>query len=87
MKHILLDAPVLNEQDTTPEKLTNGQKSAEMTVDRPAAKNGGNPAEESAMDRDSLSQLACNLHRLASEDHIVIDRCVSTYYNTILIPI
>ncbi|EDV38333.1 uncharacterized protein Dana_GF21748 [Drosophila ananassae] len=74
MKHILLDAPVLNEQDTTPEKLTNGQKSAEMSVDRPAAKNGGNPAEESAMDRDSLSQLACNLHRLASEDHIVIDR-------------
>lgn len=84
MKHILLDDRVQSKEDKTPEKLTNGQKSAEMSVDPPAEK-GGNPAEASAMDRDSLSQLACNLHRLASEDHIVIDRCVFTGYR--LIPI
>ncbi|XP_017094752.2 uncharacterized protein [Drosophila bipectinata] len=74
MKHILLDPPVLTEQDKTPGELENGQKSKEKSVDLPV-ENDGNPEEESAdMGRDSLSQLACNLHRLASEDHIVIDR-------------
>lgn len=33
-----------------------------------------NCGDGSLEDRDSLSQLACSLHRLSKDDHIVIDR-------------
>lgn len=80
MKHLLEDPSVLAELQVLPDKTGGVQDRQE------AAKN---PAENSVPDedlpaaggdllrvKDTLGQLACSLHKLSKNDHIVIDRWV-----------
>ncbi|KAH8373198.1 hypothetical protein KR009_002094 [Drosophila setifemur] len=78
MKHLLMDCLVLDVNPIETEKPTNPENGDGNTA---------NPAEEaptppppqveftnSGEQGDSLTQLACNLHKLSAADHIVIDR-------------
>ncbi|XP_017056350.1 LOW QUALITY PROTEIN: uncharacterized protein LOC108098137 [Drosophila ficusphila] len=75
MKHLMEDPLVLAELRALSEK-QDFVEDEQQDVKNPPEKSA--PIEEfpdsGAQDKDSLCQLACNLHKLAKDDHIVIDR-------------
>ncbi|EDV46427.1 uncharacterized protein LOC6550034 [Drosophila erecta] len=78
MKHLLEDASVLADLQVLPEK-TGSVQDRQEAPKNPAeisAPDRGWPgaADDSLRERDTLGQLACSLHKLSKNDHIVIDR-------------
>ncbi|XP_043658734.1 uncharacterized protein LOC122623572 [Drosophila teissieri] len=78
MKHLLEDPSVLADLQVLPEK-TGSVQDRQEAAKNPAensAPDGGLPgtADDLLREKDTLGQLACSLHKLSKNDHIVIDR-------------
>lgn len=80
MKHLLEDPSDLAELQVLPDK-TGGVQDRQEAAKNPAENSVPDedlPAAEGDLLRvkDTLGQLACSLHKLSKNDHIVIDRWV-----------